>query len=374
MKIALYSPYLPKHFGGGEKHMLTTAWYLSQKHSVTLLLPQVGEQAREAIKEYEKLFGLDLSSIKLQKSGLARGTNNPWQNLQETRKFDAFFYLTDGSFFFTGSRKNVLHIQVPYTNKLTVLQQLKLATWNVRNANSEFTKNVVQTSWNTQVPFVHYPYADTSHIPFAPNSARNKQILSVGRFINPAHADLHSKRQDALIQAFIQGCVQYGWHEKGWKLVLVGAVEPDAIHRDFVKTLRRQAADWPIVFAHKVSHKALATFYKESELYWHAAGLDINEELQPAKVEHFGMAPLEAMAYGTIPLVTNKGGLKEVIGKVGEKSLLFESVDELVAKTADIIALKKNEKQELRVGVRAQAETFSLERFCATIDSMLGQK
>lgn len=277
MKIGLYSPYLPKHFGGGEKHMLTTAWYLSQKHNVTLLLPQAGAEAKEAIAEYEKLFGLDLSRIKLKSSGLARGTNRPWQNWQETRAFDAFFYLTDGSLFFAGSKKNVLHIQVPYTNKLSAFQQLKLATWNIRNANSLFTKNVVQTSWNTTIPYVHYPYADTSHIPFSANSSRVKQILSVGRFIDPAHADLHSKRQDALIQAFIQGCTQFGWHKKGWKLVLVGAVEPDSVHQEFVKRLREQAADWPIVFAHKVSHRALSTFYKESELYWHAAGLDIDE-------------------------------------------------------------------------------------------------
>ncbi len=373
MNIGIYSPYLPKHFGGGEKHILTTAWYLSQRHTVSLLLPEVNTDVKKAIKEYENLFGIDLSSIQLQVSGLAKKTHSPWQNWQETKKFDAFFYLTDGSFFFAGSKKNILHIQVPFTNKLSLVARLKLFTWNVRNANSRFTQSVVEKNWQTTIPFIHYPFADTKNIHFSAEEERKKTILSVGRFIDPIHADLHSKRQDALVSSFIDGCMQHHWHKKGWQLLLVGAVEPDGVHQAFVQRLKKQAADWPIVFAHKVDAQTLSTFYKESDLYWHAAGLDIDENLTPAKVEHFGMAPVEAMAHGCLPLLTNKGGLKEVVGSELASQFLFSSQSDLVGKTNMLMLATKSEKQTKRQLVRKQAENFSLERFCQTIDTMLGE-
>ena len=62
MKIGAYSPYLLKHFGGGEKHFLTSLWYLSQKNKVEALIsPETSpELLSKAIEKYQRLFNLDL--------------------------------------------------------------------------------------------------------------------------------------------------------------------------------------------------------------------------------------------------------------------------------------------------------------------------
>ena len=38
MKIVFYSPYLPEHFGGGEKYLLDTALVYAAKHKVFIAL------------------------------------------------------------------------------------------------------------------------------------------------------------------------------------------------------------------------------------------------------------------------------------------------------------------------------------------------
>lgn len=373
MKIGIFSPYLPKHYGGGEKHMLTTAWYLSQKHDVTILLPLVDENVHEAFRKYETLFGLDLSQVKLQASSLASGQGNAFSNWRETAAFDAFWYLTDGSLFYAGAKKNVLHIQVPYTNsQVGVVSRLKLASWQIKNANSVFTQKVVQESWKTPIPFIHYPYADTKSIAFHPAKNRSRNIVAVGRFMDPSHTDLQAKRQDALVEAFLLGCQRYGWHERDWELHLIGAIEPAPVHRDFVTRLQKQAKGYPIFFHHDVSYAELHKHYEEASLFWHAAGLGVDEENEPQRVEHFGMTVIEAMAHGCIPIVMNRGGLKETVDH-SKNGFRFESVGELTELTNEVMSASPTRKRKLRVAAREKSLKFSLENFCSTIDDMLGE-
>ncbi len=371
MKIGLFSPYLPKHYGGGERHMLTTAWYVSTQHDVELLLPIVDDATRSAMRKYEELFGLDLSRVKLIPSPLASGQGNALSNWLTTKSYDAFFFLTDGSLFLSGAKRSILHIQVPYTHQQNgVISRLKLQSWNIKNANSLFTQSVVEKAWNTSIPFVHYPYADTSAIEFNPHARRERKIVAVGRFMDPTHTDLQAKRQDALVEAFRLGCERHEWKERGWELHLVGAVEPAPVHREFVKRLEKLAKGFPIFFHHDVSYKQLGEMYDKASLFWHAAGLGVNETLEPQRVEHFGMTTIEAMAHGCIPLVVNRGGLKESV-QHAKNGFLFESIGELTQLTNQTMNLSSIQKRDLRIAARKRAQFYSLESFCTTIDQML---
>ena len=59
----------------------------------------------------------------------------------------------------------------------------------------------------------------------------------------------------------------------------------------------------------------LLELYQASTIYWHATGYRVNEEYEPAKVEHFGISTVEAMAAGNLPIVIAKGGQTEILGK-----------------------------------------------------------
>lgn len=365
MKVGLFSPYIPKHFGGGEKHMLTSTWYLSKNHEVEVLIPSTSEPEESWRTKYEDLFGLDLSRVRFVRSPLADHATSPITTWNLTRQYDAFLYLTDGSLFFSGAKRSILHIQIPYTfRKHRPLERVKLHTWNVKNANSEFTRNVVEKSWNTKIQYLHYPYV---RVPPKPATKKTKDIIAVGRFIAPGHAS-HSKGQEVLIRAF--AAARKNKQLQDSTLHLVGTIEPNAAAQEFVQDLQKQAQGLPIRFWHDIPQKELEALYDQSSLFWHAAGWKIDDTKQPEKVEHFGMTTIEAMARGCVPIVLEKGGSREII--TPKKNGFFFTSEEDLVEISEEVLRNAAALPDLQRAAHERASDFSLERFCKTLDEMVG--
>ncbi len=74
--LALYSPYIPKHSGGGEKYLLSIAEHAAATYHTVLLVPQSQIDAlRVALPTYGKTFGLDLSKVHVKASAIGIGAN-----------------------------------------------------------------------------------------------------------------------------------------------------------------------------------------------------------------------------------------------------------------------------------------------------------
>jgi glycosyltransferase involved in cell wall biosynthesis len=152
--------------------------------------------------------------------------------------------------------------------------------------------------------------------------------LNVGRFFK----QLHSKRQDVLIDIFKKMAIQYPEVLKGWRLILVGSVEDE----QYLADLEKSIGSLPIQILKNISRGDLIELYKTSALYWHATGFDVSEEDNPEKVEHFGISTVEAMAAGAIPVVHLKGGQKEILGD-DLQSLGWFTKEECINKTINLI-------------------------------------
>jgi glycosyltransferase involved in cell wall biosynthesis len=61
-----------------------------------------------------------------------------------------------------------------------------------------------------------------------------------------------------------------------------------------------------VTLYNKVLPEELASFYKKAKIY-----------CQLSRSESFGVSIAEAMSYGGYPVVTNEGGMPEVVGDVG---------------------------------------------------------
>ena len=66
MKICLYSPYVPKHCGGGEKYFFDVARILAEKHEVVIAItsPVSKEQSQvELRRRYEDFISASLEKV-----------------------------------------------------------------------------------------------------------------------------------------------------------------------------------------------------------------------------------------------------------------------------------------------------------------------
>src|SRR5258708_17031173 len=117
--IALYSPYVPKHSGGGEKYILSIAEASSKHHKTTFLVsPKEVEEMKAKLPQYEATFGLDLSKVNVQGSSIG-ATRGPVRTMVETKQFSHLFAITDGSIFPSLATHSYLIAQVPWTRTLS---------------------------------------------------------------------------------------------------------------------------------------------------------------------------------------------------------------------------------------------------------------
>ncbi len=358
MKICFYSPYVPKHTGGGEKYFFDAARILAEDHEVFVGISEEDFDERKIREKYQHFLDTSLEKIRFISTPL--GTSKSFlEKILWTSKFQVMYYTTDGSLFFSLAGKNILHIQVPFTDsKTSFVERMKLMNWGVKNANSQFTQKVVSKAWQTSVPFVHYPMIEAAK----KSAPKEKIILNVGRFFR----QLHSKRQDVLVHIFQELRKKHSHEMHDWKLVLIGGVEDQS----YAQEVMRAAAGAPVEILHHVDRNELNDWYARASIYWHATGFEVDEEKHPEKVEHFGISTAEAMTYGCVPIVVGKGGQKEVAGGELQK-FLWQTKIECMEKTLPFL---QNPELVRRTGQSAKeyAQKFSEASFAVMLKKMIG--
>lgn len=316
-KALLYNPYLDV-MGGGERHIL----------SIMELLAKGGFQVDIVWNNQEILTGLadklqmDTSMYTLVPNVFTK--NNRAARNKLTAQYDVFIYVTNGSYFTSKAKRNIVFSMAPDQNlyKLYPTNWFKLRGYE-HIANGDFTAEKVAHWLHSPVTTIA-PYIDSEF--FVDDVQKDMTILSVGRFFQ----HLHSKRHDVLIKAFTM--LQQEYKEfRDFTLVLAGGLkDEDKTYYEELQTLARINDN--IIFKPNISFTDLKQSYKSAMIYWHAAGYDVDENLHPEQVEHFGISPLEAMASKCLTFCHDSGGPKRYINQ-GSNGYLYSSMNDLVAKT-----------------------------------------
>lgn len=231
-----------------------------------------------------------------------------------------------------------------------------LDTYDHVVSNSAFTQGWVQRWWGHESDVLYPP------VRMHDSQAKEPIILSVGRFFGSGSG--HSKKQLELVEAF-RRLLALG--VEGWTLHLVGGCsQPD---RDYLDSVRRAAEGLPVVFHVDAPGEELEDLYARASVFWHATGLGEDPEKTPQRLEHFGIATVEAMSAGAVPVVIGSAGQLEIV-EDGVNGCHFTTLDELAATTAALVA-DEGRLRELGVAAAERAREFSLDRFGERLERLL---
>jgi glycosyltransferase involved in cell wall biosynthesis len=380
MKIGIYLPYVGRTFGGAEQSGVTLAGALSRDHEVEIV-----HHDSLAVGELARFLGADLRGVRTRSvarpepSDLA--SRVPWTRLKGvadrdaelSAPYDVFVAFVISAPPFCHAPRGLLRVVFPISARPGSRNghhvpgpwfrrglrrayyawewRQRLAGYQVRLANSLFTRKWAKRRWGVDCDVLHSP-ADTSICPLE----KHNVILSVGRFFTTGH----SKKQVEMVLAFRQMLADSG--AAGWEYVCAGGLqERNPLDRAYFQRVREAAQGSPVHVLANVPRDELKGLYAKAKIFWHAAGLGEDEHSAPELAEHFGITTVEAMAGGCVPVVIRKGGQPEIV-EHGVSGFLWDTIGELHTYTQRLLS---DETLRARMSAAAftRAQRFSRGRF-----------
>lgn len=347
MKIGIYDPYL-HILGGAERYVLSIAACFPDAETL-VFAPE-----KEWLNRARKKFGLELKQ---------NITVESWPNSRSARRvklagLDYFFYVTDGSLFYSPAKKNILIIQSPaHIPSRNLLNMIKLWSWQKIICYSRFMEKIIQERLDKSAVALFVPINKYTR---SPANKKDNLIVSVGRFFS----HLHKKKQLEIVQIFKELVAQ---GLSGTRLLLIGSVDPGG--EGYLKIVKDAIREAPIELLTNTDFVALSRFYSRAKIYWHAAGFGEDLVKYPERAEHFGVSTVEAMAHGAVPVVFAGGGQLEIV-KNGKNGFTWRSNTELIKYTRELL---RNEDLRIKLAdnARKTADDYTQVKFCEKLHEIL---
>lgn len=230
--------------------------------------------------------------------------------------------------------------------------------YQTKLAISHFAADWTERRWGQVCGLLYPPMPDGSRA----RSAKADAIVSLAR-INSW------KQQIEMARAFGDHIHR---HAPGWELAFVGGVGDTTAEREYLAELRAVAAGLPVRIVANASRAEVEAELARAKIFWHVMGLGIDPDVDPLRIEHFGIATVEGMAAGCVPVVLNKGGQAEIVidGECGYTAGDAETMaGRIVDLTRDPALLDR-----MSVAAQVRAADFSREKFAARLLDKLGLK
>lgn len=191
-------------------------------------------------------------------------------------------------------------------------------------ANSDYTAGWMKRRWDQPAPVV-YPPVEADF----PQVSKRNLIVSIGRFT----AGKRSKRQLEQIQVFREFCKKA---DEPWEFCLIGFCSKAREDREYLAMIQEAALGLPVRLVLDRDRRDCLRIVAEAKLFWHTAGFGIDELTHPESAEHFGIATVEAMRAGCVPIVIASGGQRETI-QHGISGFLVQTLEELAETSVQLV-------------------------------------
>ncbi len=364
--------------GGAERCVAILADALQHSYDVEIVnhCPALGVGA------LARFAGLNLERVRLRHVPLSRDTESfpltPWRRYRAAQqwhaslseRYDLFINLAHGLPPFCHARQGVLFVLFPFFRPLHIGLGLRsyvraydrwewrrrIESYDLTLASSRFTQTWTRRWWNVDSR-VLYPPADGA----CRHETKEDTILSVGRF----STRWHQKKQTEMVAAF-----RAFQHElPTWEYRCVGALSERPPDHKFLAAVQTLAAGARVRVVANLPRADLETLYARAKVFWHATGYGEDDEVHPDHLEHFGIATVEAMGAGCVPVVIDKGGQREIV-EHGVSGFRWSTLDEMKEYTR-LLARDDRARAQMSEAARDRAGHFSRERFLSQFRSLI---
>lgn len=350
----LYSPY-PLAPGGGERYLLGMAQAFAALGADTSLVLN-GQYSQMRLRQVSSALRLSLPSVRVEPLETAYLRPRPDLFVSMGNSLAPPLEALGAVSFY--------HCQFPFPQPhRNVLRSIhRLSEYSGVIVNSEYTRGHYRRALDRigmyrQVDVIHPPCGAAKEAKDTPRSG----ILTLSRLTRQGH----SKKLDRLLAAFGE------FHEQAPQtpvtLTIAGAA-PSEAPSQVVELLNgiRAHPDARVVL--DPGPELVDELLGRSQILWHGAGWG-SRDTQPWDREHFGIAVVEAMNHGTVPLAHASAGPAEILRGL-EEHCLYDSQSELLTKTRKLLE-DSNLWRELSVEVMRRAQTFTDSHFRSRIKQLL---
>jgi glycosyltransferase involved in cell wall biosynthesis len=391
VKICIYNEPYGEAMGGCEVCVAVLATALAGEHDVEIVhyRPQM---TREVLANFTNT---DLNEVQLRLGPpLSQEKGGPWRMVARNRKekreeagiggdCDVFVSFNHHAPVFSKADLQILVVLFPFatsesmferTSQRTLRSTLteaakavwhrwklrrRLRRYQVKLAISAFSRTWTRRRWGVDSQVV-FPPVEVKQ----PTAGRkDNYILSVGRFASGGGV---SKKQIEMLTAFAD------LRGKGsWNYDCVGACGSSDVELAFFHEAAAVAERAGARVEANLDGKRLRELYGRARIFWHATGLDVDVDSNPELAEHFGMATVEAMAAGCVPVVINKGGQKEIV-EHGVSGFLWDTLEELQGYSARLME-DSHLLETMGAAAKARAQEFSRDAFVSQFRAILKQ-
>ena len=343
IRVAIYNNYLST-WGGGERTTYAVATVLAQLGFQVEVVSF--EERMPRLVEIEQFFGPGHSGFTLRSLCDAAGSRE--EALTSYLKDKTIFINhCAGSSFFNPCPLGLYFVMFPFQEATPFV-----GTYHHFICNSEFTRSYTCRRWGQHLStlVIHPPAEDWA----LPPVSRATDILTIGRFNWMGH----KKNQDMLVEAFED---ILDLLPKGWRLVLLGKLNDHRDHVQPFQALQRRCRRLPVAFETNVSEQRKRELLARASLFWHGTGLGKEEPAEAQQMEHFGIAVVEAMRAGAVPLCYYRGGPREIV-EHGQSGFLYRDIEELKTFTLALVA-REAFQNSMRARARERAAQFTRNEF-----------
>lgn len=353
MNIGIYSPDLDT-FTLNEKYLLAAASLLSFEHKVTIFWDDT-----LILKKAAEKFSLDLSRVNIS-SNVFSGKTNFLKRFLSTLSFDRLLFSSKGSIPFVGAKKLLVLFQKPVGGMNTdsfafIFRKSRVSKFVTV---SHYTKKFIDSKFGSESIVLYPPSMSDINI----DAQKENMILSVIE-LDYASVKRHIKEVETVLLAFKMFQKK---RLKGWRLVICCNT---SLNEDDCIKLEKKITHKKAQLVLNPSLDSIIELLSKAKIYWQATGFKENLEEFPERAEQFGTFALDAMSYGAVPMLINKGGLPEIIID-NENGYLWDSIEELVENTHRICVDNKKFQDMSEKAIDTSAN-FSIERFKQDLNHLI---